>query len=55
MGDSVENDYYGAKNAGIHALLVERSGRVPEGVETIPSLSGVLAFCKLKPLQEKRH
>lgn len=50
VGDSVENDYHGAKNAGIHALLVERSGRVPEGVETIPSLSGVLAFCKLKPL-----
>jgi len=50
VGDSVENDYHGAKNVGIRALLVDRSGRAPKDVETIPSLSGVLAFCKLKPL-----
>lgn len=39
VGDSLVDDYHGARAAGLHALLVDRAGRVPEGFETIRSLS----------------
>jgi putative hydrolase of the HAD superfamily len=39
VGDSLVDDYHGARAAGLHALLVDRAGRVPEGYETIRSLS----------------
>jgi putative hydrolase of the HAD superfamily len=39
VGDSLEEDYLGARAAGLDALLVDRAGRAPEGIETICSLS----------------
>lgn len=39
VGDSLVDDYHGARAAGLHALLVDRSGRAPEGSEAIHSLS----------------
>ena len=39
VGDSLVDDYHGARAAGLHALLVDRAGRAPEGSETIRSLS----------------
>jgi putative hydrolase of the HAD superfamily len=39
VGDSLVDDYHGARAAGLHALLVDRAGRAPEGYETIRSLS----------------
>lgn len=42
IGDSVENDYQGAKRAGIHALLVNRGGRMIENVTTMQSLEEIL-------------
>lgn len=39
VGDSLTDDYHGARAAGLHALLVDRPGRAPEGSEAIRSLS----------------
>lgn len=39
VGDSLTDDYHGARAAGLHALLVDRAGRAPEGSEAIRSLS----------------
>ncbi len=39
VGDSLVDDYHGARAAGLHALLLDRAGRAPEGFETIRSLS----------------
>ena len=39
VGDSLVDDYHGARAAGLHALLVDRAGRAPEGSEAIRSLS----------------
>jgi putative hydrolase of the HAD superfamily len=39
VGDSLTDDYHGARAAGLHALLVDRLGRAPEGSEAIRSLS----------------
>jgi putative hydrolase of the HAD superfamily len=39
VGDSLVDDYHGARAAGLHALLLDRSGRAPEGPEAIRSLS----------------
>ena len=39
VGDSLVDDYHGARAAGLHALLLDRLGRAPEGSETIRSLS----------------
>lgn len=39
VGDSLVDDYRGAQAAGLHAVLLDRSGRAPEGFETIRSLS----------------
>ena len=39
VGDSLIDDYHGARAAGLHALLVDRAGRAPEGSEAIRSLS----------------
>jgi 2-haloalkanoic acid dehalogenase type II len=38
VGDSVQNDVEGARAAGIRAVLVQREGDPPLGVETIRSL-----------------
>ena len=39
VGDSLVDDYHGARAAGLHALLLDRLGRAPEGLEAIRSLS----------------
>ncbi len=44
VGDSLHDDYDGAKAAGLSALLVDRTGRGPkgDGVESVGSLAGVV-------------
>ncbi len=42
VGDSLHDDYHGARGAGLRALLVDRSGRAPAGIESVSSLDGVL-------------
>lgn len=45
VGDSLENDYWGAKNAGLKALLLDRDGKHGDkGVERIGGLKGVVEF-----------
>lgn len=39
VGDSLVDDYHGARAAGLHALLLDRAGRAPEGSEAIRTLS----------------
>ena len=41
VGDSLHDDYHGARAAGLVALLLDRAGRVPkgDGIETIGSLA----------------
>ncbi len=41
VGDSVEGDVEGARAAGIRAVLVDRSGTAPPGVEAVGSLEEV--------------
>jgi FMN phosphatase YigB (HAD superfamily) len=41
VGDNVQEDYFGALGAGLDALLVDRSGRVAEGVATVRSLAEI--------------
>ena len=43
VGDSLADDYLGARDAGLEALLLDRRGRVPDGVDAIASLDEVLA------------
>ena len=38
VGDSVEDDIEGAAALGMRAFLIDREGRQPEGVETLPDL-----------------
>jgi FMN phosphatase YigB (HAD superfamily) len=38
VGDSLVDDYHGARAAGLHALLVDRAGRHEPEVESIASL-----------------
>lgn len=41
VGDHLEADYRGARDAGLAALLIDRAGRAPAGVETILSLEAI--------------
>jgi putative hydrolase of the HAD superfamily len=41
VGDSLENDVAGARAAGIRAVLVDRAGAAPPGVEAVRSLTEV--------------
>lgn len=43
VGDSDHDDYHGARNAGIPALLLDRQRRASAGVEAIASLTEVAA------------
>ena len=43
IGDSVENDIFGARNAGIDVVLVDRSGRMVEGIPSVNSLEGIIS------------
>ncbi len=42
VGDSLHDDYHGAKAAGLAALLVDRSGKAPPGVESVASLAEIV-------------
>lgn len=44
VGDSVENDVLGARAAGLRAVLVQRDGDPPPGVETVRSLAELSAI-----------
>jgi putative hydrolase of the HAD superfamily len=41
VGDSLTDDYHGARDAGLASLLLDRRGRAREGVEAISSLDEV--------------
>jgi len=42
VGDSLHDDYDGARAAGLAALLVDRHGRAPAGVDAVGSLEEIL-------------
>lgn len=44
VGDSVENDVLGARAAGLRAVLVQRAGDPPLGVQTVRSLGELSAI-----------
>ncbi len=44
VGDSVENDFWGARGVGIDALFINRNGREVDGVSSIHSLREVLNY-----------
>jgi len=39
VGDSLDNDVAGARAVGIRAILVQRAGEPPDGVEAVRSLT----------------
>ena len=43
VGDNVEADYEGAENAGIHALLIDRTEKQQSDVRTIRNLKEILS------------
>jgi putative hydrolase of the HAD superfamily len=48
VGDSLVDDYGGAIAAGLHALLVDRRGRAPDGFERIGSLAEIPAWIRAR-------
>jgi putative hydrolase of the HAD superfamily len=44
VGDSLDNDVAGARAVGIRAILVQRGGEPPAGVETVRSLTELSAL-----------
>lgn len=42
IGDRIEEDYNGAKNAGIKALLIDRENKTEENIDKIQSLEEIL-------------
>lgn len=44
VGDSVDNDIEGARAVGLRAILVQRAGDPPAGVETVRSLAELSAI-----------
>ncbi|MBI52168.1 MAG: hypothetical protein CL779_03000 [Chloroflexi bacterium] len=44
IGDNLESDYYGPKNVGLSAMLLDRSGtgKISESIESLNSLSKIL-------------
>jgi putative hydrolase of the HAD superfamily len=43
VGDNVEADYKGAENAGLHALLIDRTGKQQSDLKTIKNLKEILS------------
>jgi len=41
IGDRIEEDYNGAKNAGIKALLIDRENKIEENIDKIQSLEEI--------------
>jgi putative hydrolase of the HAD superfamily len=44
VGDSLENDVAGARAAGVRAVLVDRAGSAPAGVEAVRSLGDLVSL-----------
>ncbi len=44
VGDSLDNDVVGARSVGIRAILVQRDGGSPAGVEVVRELTEVPAL-----------
>ncbi len=44
VGDDLENDYQGPIRAGLQAVLIDRSGRLPDNPATLPDLSALADF-----------
>ncbi len=44
VGDSIERDHNGAKNAGLKALLIDRDRKAPADIEKIQRLEEALAY-----------
>jgi putative hydrolase of the HAD superfamily len=44
VGDDPENDVYGPCRAGLRGLLIDRDGRRPEGVASLPGLDALIAW-----------
>jgi HAD superfamily hydrolase (TIGR01509 family) len=42
IGDNIEADYKGAESAGLHALLINRTGNPPKELTTIANLTEIL-------------
>ncbi len=53
VGDNVELDYKGAENAGIHALLLDRTGKKQSDLRTIKNLKEILL--KLTEISSTSH
>jgi putative hydrolase of the HAD superfamily len=49
VGDEPGNDVHGPRRAGLRALLIDRDGRAPGGIPTLPDLNAMAAW-----LLEKR-
>jgi putative hydrolase of the HAD superfamily len=47
VGDSLKDDYDGARAAGLPAVLLQRRGRMPEGIDAIRSLAEIPARLSL--------
>jgi len=41
IGDRIEEDYNGAKNAGIKALLIDRENKIEKNMDKIQSLEEI--------------
>ncbi len=48
VGDNDEADYKGAENAGVHALLVDRTEKRQSDIKTIKNLREVLSLIRDK-------
>ena len=44
VGDSLEDDYFGAKKVGMKAVLIQREGKPVAGVESITNLKEIFDF-----------
>jgi putative hydrolase of the HAD superfamily len=44
VGDKVDNDVEGARAAGVRAILLQREGEPPAGVEAITSFAELLSL-----------
>lgn len=52
VGDNVEADYEGAKNAGIHALLIDRTEKQQSGLRKIKNLREILTQINSDPFHK---
>ena len=55
VGDSVDNDFFGAKRVGIHAVLISRNGHGGDGVMAVDSLTRLIALVDGEGLTGKKN